>query len=655
MHLLSESIVGFETSKTRTKIYLQSQCAIARDVNAWCDVVSVLACYPFCQTTSRGSGHARFEQCKSKSFLTSSCGDCIYRFASPEQFACCRPMARRRARRSSSSSSNQSSRSRSGRGGKSSNRSSGGDGRRSSEGSDSGSGSGSASGSDSHSSSDSVSSSDSSGSGSNSSGSNSSNGSTSSSSAADSPVGQMPGGASDAGFGFAGGQPPADAPLVRISRATLQRLPDAAKVRFKRNVHRLSCVSGGILTVSTACSGSDLWVAVMLAWLALCAPSLKLSHLWSAENDPSKYEFILKVWKQQVVFRDVSQLASRVARTWDGRLACVAQSLVFAAGFSCKSISALNVSRSVFADCCKSLSGKGSTGATYLSILQHVFVHLPMLVFLENVSTIQRQASAIKEHFRQCGYLMVSVKIDAKHHGFPQSRRRCWFLAVLSPGATDAQLRLAQKMAQALEKQLRVRPLPLATFVADSESARLRAEALQQLGARSRRDLPTKRRWARQQRRAFRRAGITGFEQRVLDAQAQFQLNDREAGILQYHVSTVGDESESVDVSQSLARHSHSKCPGLVGCVTPGHQQFLIREWKPLCGFESLALNGLHHCYYEQFAIQGLFSDSLLKDLGGNAFNGGAAQTALTIAVALFDLPSDATELAELRLRARRN
>lgn len=125
--------------------------------------------------------------------------------------------------------------------------------------------------------------------------------------------------------------------------------------------------------------------------------------------------------------------------------------------------------------------------------------------------------------------------------------------------------------------------------------------------------------------------------------------------MLQTHVSTVpvSEHEVAVDLSQCISRLAYCKIAGAVGCQTPQHKQFLRKQWRPLCGFESMALNGFHPALFARFAFDGSFSDADFKKLGGEAFNGGCAQAALTIAVAVFEFPSSHRELDELRLAAK--
>ena len=262
---------------------------------------------------------------------------------------------------------------------------------------------------------------------------------------------------------------------------------------FKTNIRRIASLAGSKLQVATACSGSDLWMLVMLLWCSRYLPGVAVDHLWSCDSEELKYEFIRKVWHQPTVFTNVAHLCRSYGEAWGVGMVPVLPSLIFAAGFSCKAISSLNQASRFFDQCCE--TGAGSTGETYCGILNHVRVHLPLLVVMENVRGISRQAQKIIAHFRDIGYVMVFVSMVAIHRGFPQTRRRGWFMGVLAPAASEAQQLNAQRHATQLEAQLRIHPLPLGDFISDTHSQRIRKWALQQISARDRRrddELPYK-------------------------------------------------------------------------------------------------------------------------------------------------------------------
>jgi len=67
---------------------------------------------------------------------------------------------------------------------------------------------------------------------------------------------------------------------------------------------------------------------------------------------------------------------------------------LFVAGFSCKSVSANNNNRELFASAC--YAEYGETGVTFAGVLGYVGTHLPFLFLLENVRGLRTQLPQVE-------------------------------------------------------------------------------------------------------------------------------------------------------------------------------------------------------------------------------------------------------------------
>ena len=106
-----------------------------------------------------------------------------------------------------------------------------------------------------------------------------------------------------------------------------------------------------------------------------------ISHLWSCENTEFEAKWIKNVMGTSVVFRDIRELASGDASVWwDSAKQLVQCGLLYACGFSCKSISALNNNAQAFATCIA--SRKGTTGQTWWATYLYVKKFLPLWCLL---------------------------------------------------------------------------------------------------------------------------------------------------------------------------------------------------------------------------------------------------------------------------------
>ena len=116
---------------------------------------------------------------------------------------------------------------------------------------------------------------------------------------------------------------------------------------------------------------------------------VNIDNVWSCECEAWKRAWIIMNTRVPVVFQDLFHLNEQRAINHDGSIEAIADSLWFIAGFSCKSLSRLNRSRSTFRDCIE--QGCGTTGSTFAGLCVFLRSRLPLLFILENVATMGKR------------------------------------------------------------------------------------------------------------------------------------------------------------------------------------------------------------------------------------------------------------------------
>ena len=140
--------------------------------------------------------------------------------------------------------------------------------------------------------------------------------------------------------------------------------------------------------LGTLCSGTDLIVPVFEQLLGrlsqLLGRPLRVRHKFSCELCPKKRKWIAANFAPEILFGDIRCMGQHRAWDWvsESEVAIPRVHIVYA-GFSCRSVSGLNVHRGDFADCVHEASG--STGITCEGVLAYLRQHAPSLAFLENV------------------------------------------------------------------------------------------------------------------------------------------------------------------------------------------------------------------------------------------------------------------------------
>ena len=156
-------------------------------------------------------------------------------------------------------------------------------------------------------------------------------------------------------------------------------------------------------SVGTACSGTDSPVialaALTEALLHMGFPSAPTIHEFSCEADPAKRGWIRRVCRPLHLFDDIRNLGQNFARDvvhGDGLgfQSRVPEVFLFIAGFSCKSVSGLNLCRGMYQNACA--IEVGETGITFGGVRKYLSAKKPCMFVLENVVGLNKQLPAVE-------------------------------------------------------------------------------------------------------------------------------------------------------------------------------------------------------------------------------------------------------------------
>ncbi|KAL3480708.1 hypothetical protein BJX99DRAFT_266140 [Aspergillus californicus] len=464
---------------------------------------------------------------------------------------------------------------------------------------------------------------------------------------------------------------------LALSLPPLYKLTDIYKSLTSRAIELgldevLSHLGDRQLRVVTVCSGTE---SPLLA-LEMVRENLQkhfnrdlnFRHLFSAEIVPFKQAYIERNFHPRFIFRDVAELKDRVAQTTYGSLAKIPKSVdMLIAGFSCVDFSALNNHR-------KTLDEKGESGGTFWSIIRYAVTYRPRLVILENVKTAPWEK--IAQHWNEIDYFAIHADVDTKAFYLPQTRERGYMFCVDRRCMRDSDSESRNKedgMTKDEEKEyLRAwsetfaqfkRPAssPAGMFLLSAEDRRL--ESIERdmagrittlaLSARSR----TTVNWARYQVRhqSYRLNQGLGHRRPVSKSQDDGtcrmpdfswqtwvkSLPERvwdtiDVNFLRKLVDGGGSEGydmnykeRCLELSQGIDREIDSRAYGIVGCITPCGIPYITTRGGPLCGLESLALQGLP---LDRLQLT-QESQRELQDLAGNAMSSTVVGAAILSAL----------------------
>ncbi|GAB1218525.1 hypothetical protein ATERTT37_007784 [Aspergillus terreus] len=378
---------------------------------------------------------------------------------------------------------------------------------------------------------------------------------------------------------------------LALSLPPLYKLSDIYKSITKRALELeldkfLAHTGSRTLRVVTVCSGTE---SPLLA-LEMVQENLRthfernfeFRHFFSAEIVPFKQAYIERNFHPPFIFRDVAELKDRVAQTAYGSLEKIPKNAdILIAGFSCVDFSALNSKR-------KTLDDKGESGGTFWGIIRYARTYRPRMVILENVKTAPWDT--IEKHWNEIDYFAVHVDVDTKAYYLPQTRERGYMFCV--------DKRLMDKHGMADEDMLR-----WTDVLAD-----------------------------------FKRPASSPAGMFIMDAD-DWRLEQIEKDMAVRITSSSSSSRATVNWAkyQGLDREIDSRAYGIVGCITPCGIPYITTRGGPLCGLESLALQGLP---LDRLLLS-RESQRELQDLAGNAMSstvvGCAVLSALIVGYKLLD------------------
>ncbi|KAL4736993.1 hypothetical protein BDV11DRAFT_172351 [Aspergillus similis] len=418
------------------------------------------------------------------------------------------------------------------------------------------------------------------------------------------------------------------------------------------------------LRVATVCSGTE---SPLLA-LEMVKENLQkyfnrdldFKHLFSAEIVPFKQAYIERNFRPRLLFRDVAELKNRVAQTAYGSLKKIPKNAdILIAGFSCVDFSGLNNYR-------KELDEKGESGDTFWGIICYAKAYRPRMVILENVKTAPW--AKIESHWNDIDYVAVHADVDTKAYYLPQTRERGYMFCVdrrllsdlaqnhhgLGLDADEIGLNMRREWVDTLAAFKRPASSPAGMFLLDAEDRRLEqiekdmAQKITASAATARATVNWDRYQVRHQgyrlkqglghRRPISKSQDDGtckmpdfawqvwvrsLPERVWDT---IDVNFLRKLVDGYDMNY---KERCLELSQGLDREMDSRAFGIVGCITPCGIPYMTTRGGPLCGLESLALQGLP---LDRLLLT-QESQRELQDLAGNAMSSTVVGAAILSAL----------------------
>ena len=147
---------------------------------------------------------------------------------------------------------------------------------------------------------------------------------------------------------------------------------------------------------ATLCSGSDLIIptlAQLFSRFEQASPTGKkcsFRHVLSAEMDQEKQRWILENTRPEFLAATCEDAASECAHNLlNDMIGVVPGCDLLFAGFSCKSLSALNNLRALFANCVA--EAIGTTGKSLDAVMTYIRRHMPLWIFFRKCERYQGQ------------------------------------------------------------------------------------------------------------------------------------------------------------------------------------------------------------------------------------------------------------------------
>jgi site-specific DNA-cytosine methylase len=444
-------------------------------------------------------------------------------------------------------------------------------------------------------------------------------------------------------------------------------------------VSAASTLCGGSVSYASACSGTDIAAICLEIFLNKTAEVLglvvPLKHVYACEKHPLKQDFLKSQFTTSYIFGDVCDLGrQRSLDLLSMTEVLLPWSLVFTAGFSCKSRAQCSSRAAQNLNCLQRKDPEAETSVTYEGVKASLVRSRPLIFVLENVLALLEKASPevasdaefIIQDLQALGYYVKLFRVECENYGSRAVRARVYFIGWLVNRDCDLSTQPAllkkldteTKIADSIWQCIVIRPLPHEMFLILEPADVLKAVDLTIDPASKSKHGKKDPQWEGEHCAAFRTQGIPWPPQfdsvAVLSDWANSGtyfsitgLNSERRSELLYFVHKtfpyIGSGVEYVDVNSSLGRAVgndvtspwRTTCPTMTGqsvmCVRYMLEQQLVV--RPLCGIEVMQLAGWDRRYYKHPIIA---SEALLAEMAGNAFSGFAALPAFMVAFSVF-------------------
>ena len=295
---------------------------------------------------------------------------------------------------------------------------------------------------------------------------------------------------------------------------------------------------------------------------------------------------------------------------------------VVAAGFSCKDLSSISNFKVKFS------GTKGTSIKTFKASVKCIAQWKPAMVILENVKAAtasrscdngKRPVDFIDSELGKIGYIGAHRICDSKMFGVPQRRARAWWIYFrIGEGNPES--------AIACTSRFQSRPVAVKDFIPVSEQTFIKPAGKWGAGTR----------WKQKCKDFQKQHGIKDYE-----------IENAKKIIRQSHFHKTLTMRNVTNIACSLALHlfKYKKDPivtplfiqydqdvprqpvgtNIVPCIMPKGRYWFVsgipEQQRPLFAKDMLLLQGVGPEEYKTFKLEKL-SETLKKDLAGNAFNG---------------------------------
>lgn len=427
----------------------------------------------------------------------------------------------------------------------------------------------------------------------------------------------------------------------------------------------------GEIRVATACSGTDvpLLVYAGLAEAArdILSVPLRIVHRFSCEKDSAKQRFLMLMYPTMpLLFSDASALG---AESGHDELSHVKQTIPkdvnsFLVGWPCTDVSNMNKHARTQTNRCCVASGGLRTGGVFKSVIDFCCNHGSEVDFLgnENVPALatpppdggpDNLTAAVWLLDTHADMYTKTWQLNPMMFGVPQSRDRLWFpsfrrkvLRDLKLSDQEADSILTSIMQRIVGSQLA--DIGLYLFPPGHDILQQVLETMPKADHTGSSEV--RRKWPQQHLKCFEAKGLKWWDTKYPSEEACESypflrcIHLREFDLL--HLSGVAEyparERRLVEVGQSLARHS-PPLQGYVRAITPRIKYYITDLCRVLIGIEELRLQSIH---FPNMNALPCFSNELIRDLSGNAFEGSCCAAVIFCSHVLLSKGAAARERA---------